>query len=199
MSDLTPSVPHEPARITVEQYFGLAEAGILTEDDRVELLEGVIVSMSPGSPAHASAVAKVTRALLSVVGDRASVRPQLTFVAGEYSAPEPDLAVVPGRDSDYEEAHPIAALLVVEVALTSLAQDRLTKSRIYARAGVPEYWIVNLRERVVEVMRDPDPARARYLSFRTCTGDDGIALVGVPGASVRAGDLLPQPSGGGFV
>jgi Uma2 family endonuclease len=196
MSDLTPSVPSEPPRITVEQYFGLVEAGVLTEDDRVELLEGVIVSMTPSGPAHATAVAKVTRALLSVVGDRVSVRPQLTFVAGAYSAPEPDLAVVPGRDSDYEDAHPRTALLAVEVALSSLAQDRLTKARIYARAGVAEYWIVNLRERVVEVMSEPDPARALYLSVRRCTGDDRIILVGVPGAIVRAGDLLPQPSGG---
>ena len=116
MADLTPSIPGEPARMTVDRYLGLVEAGVLSEDDRVELLEGVIVAMTPSNPPHAAVVTMATRALLRAVGERASVRTQCTLVLGRFSAPEPDVAVVPGSDRDYLSGHPRTALLVVEVA-----------------------------------------------------------------------------------
>jgi Uma2 family endonuclease len=92
---------------------------------------------------------------------------------------------------DYETRHPETALLVVEVADSSLQQDRLTKSAIYAAAAIPEYWIVNLRGRVLEVMRDPDPARARYREVLTPRGDERVELVALPGVFVAVADLLP--------
>jgi Uma2 family endonuclease len=183
--------------MTVERYFGLVEAGVLSEDDRVELLEGVVVAMTPHNPPHATGVAKANEALLRAVGGRAHMRPQLSLVLGRHSVPEPDLAVVPGCADDYETAHPTTAWLVVEVADTSLQQDRLTKSRIYAAAGIPEYWIVNLRDSVVEVMREPDPAQARYRVVRTVGRGERIALVALPGASVAADELLPRVASGG--
>ena len=192
MADLAPAVPSEPTRMTVERYFGLVEAGVLSEDDRVELLEGVVVAMTPHNPPHASGVARVDDALRLAVGRRAHMRPQLSLVLGRYSVPEPDLAVVPGCADDYDAAHPTTAWLVVEVADTSLQQDRLTKSRIYAAAGIPEYWIVNLRDAVVEVMREPDPAQARYRVVRTVGRGERIELVALPGASVAADELLPR-------
>ncbi len=191
MADLAPSVPSEPTRMTVERYFGLVEAGVLSEDDRVELLEGVIVAMTPHNPPHAAGVARANEALLLAVGRRAHIRPQLSLILGRHSVPEPDLAVVPGSAADYDASHPTTAWLVIEVADTSLQQDRLTKAVIYAAAGIPEYWIVNLRDSVVEVMRGPDRAQARYREVRRIERGERIELVALPGASVSAADLLP--------
>jgi Uma2 family endonuclease len=132
--------------MTVERYLGLVEAGVLSEDDRVELLEGVVVATTPSNPPHAAGVARADEALRPAIGKRAHIRPQLSLVLGR-SVPEPDLAVVPGSVGDYDRAHPTTALLVIEVADASLKQDRLSKAAIYAAAGIPEYWIVNLATR----------------------------------------------------
>jgi Uma2 family endonuclease len=192
MTDLTPSVPGEPTRIPAERYLGLVEAGVLSEDDRVELLEGVVVAMAPGNPPHDSGTTRASLALVRAVGERAVVRTQCSLVASGYSVPQPDVAVVPGTLADYDGAHPRSALLVVEVADTSLPQDRLSKSRIYAAAGIPEYWIVNLREHVLESMRDPDPATALYRAIRTCRRGERIELAALPGAVVAVEELLPR-------
>lgn len=192
MTDLTPSVPSEPTRLTTEQYFGLVEAGVLSEDDRVELLEGVIVAMTPTNPPHDSAVTRVSVALYDAVGRRAVVRTQCTFLASRWSAPEPDVAVVPGSLADYDEAHPQDALLVVEVSDSSLPQDRISKARIYAAAGVPEYWIVSLRDGAVEVFREPDVAAARYRASRVARPGERLELAALPGAAVAVSDLLPR-------
>jgi Uma2 family endonuclease len=177
--------------MTVERYFGLVEAGVLSEDDRVELLEGVVVAMTPQNPPHATGVAKAYETLFLAVGRRAHVRSQLSLVLGRHSVPEPDLAVVPGCADDYAASHPTTAWLVIEVADTSLQPDRLTKAAIYAAAGIPEYWIVNLRDCVVEVRRGPDAARALYRELHTAGRGERIELVALPGASVAAADLLP--------
>jgi len=116
--------------MTVERYFGLVEAGVLSEDDRVELLEGVVVAMTPSDPPHAAVVARATRALLRVVGDRASVRPQCTLVLGRYSAPEPDLALVPGSDWDY-----VSGQLRDRDREMDAARDRASRTR--TRATTP--------------------------------------------------------------
>jgi Uma2 family endonuclease len=108
--------------------------------------------------------------------------------------PEPDLAVVAGAVDDYQTSHPRTALLVIEVADSSLKQDRLSKARIYAAAGIPEYWIVNLRDEVVEVMRDPDPERARYRDVRSAARGERLELVTLPGAVLDAAELLPGPA-----
>jgi Uma2 family endonuclease len=192
MADLAPAVPSEPTRMTVESYFGLLEAGVVSPDDRVELLEGVVVAMTPSNPLHAAGVARATEALVLAVGRRAHIRPQLSLVLGRYSVPEPDLAVVAGRAADHDASHPTTALLVIEVSDASLAQDRLTKAAIYAAAGIPEYWIVNLRDGVVEAMRDPDPAQARWRDARTAGREARLELVALPGATVAVADLLPE-------
>ena len=176
---------------TAERYFALADEGVLQPDDRVELLEGVIVAMPPQSPSHAGYAALVTRVLGTHVGNRAAVRPQNPLPIGRLSVPEPDVAVVPGRERDYLQRHPTTALLVVEVALTSLPQDRLTKAAIYAGAGIPEYWIVNLRDRTLEVLRDPDPRLRLYTSRRVASADDVIALAAMPDVRVPVTEILP--------
>jgi hypothetical protein len=101
--------------------------------------------------------------------------------------------VVPGKESDYDHEHPRQALLVIEVADPSLAQDRLTKARIYAAADVPEYWLVNLRDDVVEVLQVPDAPARRYAERRLAARGERLRLVALPEVSVAVDDLLPDP------
>jgi Uma2 family endonuclease len=184
------AIPDE-TRYTVERYFELVETGVLHPDDRVELLEGVIVAMSPQSPRHASTTRRISRVLTNLIEDRAVLSVQFPLIAGSFSVPEPDIAVIPGRESDYENAHPTTALLIVEVADSSLLQDRLTKAAVYAAAGIPEYWLVNLRDDGIEVFRAPDRKTARYLETRTLRRGEQIDLVALPDAKVSVSDLLP--------
>jgi Uma2 family endonuclease len=185
-----PSHP-APTRLSAERYLALVDQGVLGPDDHVELLEGVVVSMPPQNPPHAVIVNVAAAALMAAVGERAAVRCQSSLVAGAWSVPEPDVAVVPGRPRDYLSAHPRTALLLVEVADTSLPTDRLTKAAIYAAAGIPEYWIVNVRDGAVEVHRDPDRSAARYRATRTAARGDRLALVAFSDVSVAVDDLLP--------
>ena len=178
-------------RYTSTRYFQLVAEGLLRPDDRIELLEGVIVAMAPENPPHASATARVQAALADAIGKRAVIRGQLPLVASAYSVPEPDVAVVPGQMADYDSVHPMTALLVVEVADSSLVQDRLTKSAIYAGAGVPEYWLVNLRDDCVEVFRSPDRRARSYGESRVARRGERLDLVSFPEASVALDDLLP--------
>jgi Uma2 family endonuclease len=176
-------------RYSVAQYIDLVDQGVLQPDDRVELLEGVIVVMSPKNPWHDTAVHLVFDALHRAVGGGAAVRCQATLLL-ERSAPEPDVAVVPGAITDYVEAHPRTALLVVECADASLPQDRLSKSRMYAAAGIVEYWIVSRRDDAVEVFRDPDVERAIYRSRRLALRGERLTLVALT-AEVGVDELLP--------
>jgi Uma2 family endonuclease len=178
-------------RLTSERYFALVEEGVLQPGDRVELLEGVVVAMSPQNPAHAAAVRRTDTTLRRVLGGRAVISVQSPLVLGRHSVPEPDVAVVPGRESDYDRAHPTTALLIVEVADSSLAQDRVTKTRIYAAAGIPEVWILNLRDDRVEVFRDPDPAARSYRTTRAAARGERLDLASFPDAGVAVDDLLP--------
>ena len=180
-----------PAGYTVSDYFDLVKRGTLNEDDRVELLDGVIVAEPPMDPPHASGIALATRAIERAVGDRAAVRAQMPFIASPFSVPEPDVAVVPGAHRDYFDQHPSIALLVVEVSASSLQQDRLSKSRIYAGAGVPDYWIVNLRDACVEGFRAPDVAQRVYAERRTLHRGEQLELVALPSTRVAVSDLLP--------
>ncbi len=190
MPSMAEAVPSGP-RYSREEYFRLVEAGALSPDDRVELLEGVIVAMSPQTPRHASAVRRTQAALHLAVAGRAIVSVQLPLVAGASSVPEPDLAVLPGTHSDYDQAHPRTALLVVEVADSSIAQDRLTKAAIYARTGVLEYWIVNLRDDCVEVFRELDAVARRYGLRLTAARGEMMDLLAFGDVRIRVDDLLP--------
>jgi len=183
-----------PERFAVERYFALVAEGVLAPDDPVELLEGVVVSMPPEDPPHAAAISKTGEALRAAVGARAAVREQHPLVAGRQSVPEPDIAVVAGNNADYERSHPTTALLVVEVAASSLGQDRLTKAGIYAAAGIPEYWIVNLRDEHVEVLSEPDRHARFFRNRRVVSRGELITLTALPDARVAVSDLLPAPS-----
>lgn len=178
------------APLDSKAYFQLVEEGLLAPDDRVELLEGILVAMAPQQPAHAATVWWIGGVLDRLVTRRAIIRSQLPFLAGARSVPEPDLAVVPWNEDLWQMEHPDRCLLAVEVADSSLAQDRLTKARIYAAAAVADYWIVNLRNRTVEWFSAPDPAARIYTAGGVAAGSERLSLTAL-GLHVAAGDLFP--------
>jgi Uma2 family endonuclease len=136
------------------EYDKLVALGVF-ENERVELIEGELVTMSPIGAPHNFSVQALTELLVLALHGRAWVRPQMSFAAHELSEPEPDLAIVPR--ADYHVEQPAQALTVIEVAESSLAYDRGRKLRLYANCGVPEYWVVNIPQRCVEVYREPQP------------------------------------------
>jgi Uma2 family endonuclease len=184
-----------PRHFTVSEYLRLAEVGVLRPGEHVELIDGQIVAMTPQGPVHSALVSGIVARMNEIFPrDAFCVRPQSTLVLGEDEAPEPDVAVVGGPCEEHERELPRSALLVVEVADTSLAFDRGRKADLYARAGVPEYWIVDVKGASVEIRRDPGPAG--YATTRVVRGDDAIlplALEARPAAPLRAADLLPRP------
>jgi Uma2 family endonuclease len=147
-------------RFTREEYHRMAEAGILHEDDRVELIEGEIVQMTPIGRRHAACVAELNHLLLPAVGQRARLWPQNPIALPDDTEPRPDIALLRPRADSYfqDDARPEDVLLLVEVADTSQCYDRLVKLPLYGRAGVPEVWIVDLPGEVVEVHRRPTPS-----------------------------------------
>jgi Uma2 family endonuclease len=187
-------MPRRAFGYTADEYFGLAEAGVLDEDGHVELLEGVLVAGEPQNPPHASAVSRVQRALDRAVGARAIVRVQSDYVAGRRSVPEPDVAVVPPDPDWYATAHPSRAYVIVEIADSSLTQDRLTKSAVYAGNGVPQYMLVNLREDCVENHVAPSVRQRRYRTRTVLRRGERVGLVAFPAVTVDVADLLPPPS-----
>lgn len=144
-------------RFTLEEYRRMGEVGILHEDDRVELIHGEIIEMSPIGSRHAACVAVLTELLVRGVGDRAILWPQNPLTILPDSEPQPDIVLLARRPDFYREAIPQAGdvLLVIEVAESSIRYDRRVKRGLYAGAGVPEYWIVDLEGQRIEVYRSP--------------------------------------------
>ena len=176
---------------TREQYERMVEAGVLGPDDKVELLDGQVVPKMSQNEPHAVATGLVSDALRDVFGTSAHPRDEKPLALSDLSEPEPDIAVVRGARRDYLGGHPAPAdvLLLVEVADTSLLQDRVRKLPLYAEAGVVECWIVNLQDGVVEVHRDPV---GRAYGTKTTHGRGGaVSPVHAPDAPVAVADLLP--------
>ena len=146
-------------RFTVDEYHGMAEAGILHEDDRVELIEGGVVEMTPIGGRHAKCVTELTRALTPLVGEDTRVSPQNPVRLGDYEEPQPDVALlrVGERYQASELPNPEDVLLLIEVSDTSLAYDRDVKLPLYARSGIAEVWLVDLVSDVIERHTEPSP------------------------------------------
>jgi Uma2 family endonuclease len=144
-------------RLTVEEYYRMAELGILAPDARVELIEGEIIDMAPQGSRHAGIVSRLYERLVAVVGPSGIVRCQLPIRLGTRSEPEPDFAVVKREERHYMNAHPVAAdvLLLIEVANTTVSYDRLIKIPLYARHGILEAWLIDVQAARVHVFRDP--------------------------------------------
>jgi Uma2 family endonuclease len=179
-----------------QEYEELVERSFFRPDERLELLDGLLLVKEPQSSLHMTAIRLAEEALRAAFGAGWDVRTQGPIALDPRSEPEPDVSVVRGSPRDYREAHPSSPVLVVEVALASLVLDRTRKCRAFARAGVPEYWIVNLVDGVLEVHREParpDATRRRwsYRSVQTLGADAVVSPVAAPDARVAVADLLP--------
>ncbi len=182
-------------RWTRVEYDRLVEAEILGPEDRIELLGGELIVKEPQHRPHATAILLMVRALERAFGSGWTVQPQLPVALDDESEPEPDVSVVRGEPRDYPD-HPSHAVLVVEVAFSRLGFDRERKGSLYARAGIADYWIVNLPDRCLEIYRGPVPdtqARFgwRYGQVTTIAADGAASPLAVPGASVPVADVLP--------
>ena len=183
-------------RWTRYEYERLADLGVFGSDEPIELIGGeLVVSELKGSP-HETAVGLAEDALRAAFGSGWVVRVGSPIALNDQSEPEPDVAVVPGQRRDYRQAHPARPVLVVEVAETSLALDRDHKASLYARAGVLDYWIVNLAGRVLEIHRQPVPDPGprfgwRYNSIGVLRAEGTVSPLALPEACVAVADLLP--------
>lgn len=181
---------------TREEYYKMAEVGVLRSNERVELIGGRIIAMSPQNSPHFTAIRLVEEALRTAFGAGYEVRVQGPLDLSPSSQPEPDIAVVQGHARDYARAHPTTALLVVEVSESTLAFDRGEKASLYASAGIAEYWVVNLVDRRVEVYRDPVPVTGQLYGYgyRSCThyfAADTVPPAAMPQSTVAVTELLP--------
>jgi Uma2 family endonuclease len=193
---MKPAVQTALHRWTRREYERLIDHGFLDKDDPIELVGGLLLVKEPQSSPHRTAVLLVAKALEQAFGDDWFVQTQSPIALGGRSEPEPDVSVVRGSPRDYVEAHPTRLALVVEVAQSGLRLARGRKAKIYARARIADYWIVNLADRVVEVHREParpGPARWRwgYAAVKAFGATAVIAPLAAPSATIRVTDLLP--------
>jgi len=184
-----------PFQWTVNHYYQMAELGWF-EGSRVELIEGEIISMSPMLSRHATAVTKTGDTLRLAFGAGFFVRTQLPLHLGFHSEPEPDVAMIAGVPGDFRDAHPMAAALVVEVSDSTLPGDRLRKANIYARAGLDEYWIVNLIDSQLEVHHAPvempdQPSGYGYADIKIFKPGEMVVPLAAPHTMIAVTDLLP--------
>ena len=174
----------------------MVTAGAFGPGDRVELLDGVLISHEPQGSRHAAAAALTRAALEKAFGRGYHVREENPLALDPLSEPEPDLVVVRGTPRDYRNAHPSTPLVMVEVADSSLSFDRCDKAGIYARAGVPDYWVLNLIDDVLEVYREPirsssTPSGWKYRSVELLRSDATVSPLAAARRRIRIADLLP--------
>jgi len=184
------SVQVERRHFSVSEYDRMAETGILSEDDRVELIEGEIIETSPIGSRHAACVRRLDALFNERLGGAAQVSAQNPVLLDDYSQPEPDVALLKPRSDFYSKEHPAArdVLLIVEVADTSVEYDRQVKAPLYARAGVVEMWLVNLHADVLEVYTRPE--NGTYRDRKEFARGDSISLTGIPGLTVGVEEIL---------
>jgi Uma2 family endonuclease len=174
---------------TRREYDKMIDAGIVGGNEHVELINGFIVQMSPEGACHSGTIDLCAEAIRRAFGSAYTVRIQHPVIVDPDAEPEPDLAVVQGGPRDHLNQHPSHPVLVVEVADSSLAYDRRDKALLYARAGFPDYWIVNLVDQCVEIFRDPEPAG--YRTVVLVTSGSLISPLEFPATQIAVADLLP--------
>jgi Uma2 family endonuclease len=186
------SAAHVPTRhrLTVSDFHRMGEAGILHEDDRIELIDGEIIDMAPIGSLHAGTVMELNRALVRAVGDHAIVLVQSPIVLPEHSEPEPDLALLRPRADFYRSGHPEPndVFLIVEIADTTLAYDREIKVPLYARHGLRELWLVDVENGRLHVYTSP--SKSGYLECRTLTAPGSLAPGALPQCPVDLSRLF---------
>lgn len=176
----------------VAEYYRMVEAGILSEDDRVELIEGEILKMSPIGSRHSACVNRLNMLLNRLAGEDTIVSVQNPIRLDEYSEPQPDVALLRSREDFYADGHPVPSdvLIVVEVADTSVDYDRDVKVPLYARAGIAEVWLVNLPEEHVEIYTDPQ--NGAYREFRQAKRGESIVSRVIPALTLGVDTVLGQ-------
>jgi Uma2 family endonuclease len=186
---LLPPMPDGRVRFSRTAYHRMAEAGILRPDSRVELIDGEIIMMSPIGPPQGSLVTRLMNFFVRRLPDTLDCRVQLPIGIFDRSEPEPDIAIVRQRDDDYSQAHPTPddTVLVVEVSQASLAFDLGTKLRLYAEAGIPEYWVLDIRRRSILVHRDP--MGHEYRNVTTVGVEGSVTPLAVPDCVLDVGWL----------
>jgi Uma2 family endonuclease len=176
--------------ITVADYHRMAECGILTEDDRVELLQGQVVAKTSIGPPHAGCVNRLNRVLAAALGDRATIAVQNPAVLDDWSEPEPDIIVLRARADGYATGHPQPAdiLLLIEVGDSSIERDREVKMPLYAAAGIVEVWLVDLPAGRVELYRAP--GKAGYASVRVAARGESVTPLSLADLSLSVEEIL---------
>jgi Uma2 family endonuclease len=184
------SVEVSKLQFSIEEYYRIAAAGVLREDDRVELIEGEIIRMNPIGSRHAACVGRLTRLLGQRGGDNTIVWVQNPVQINDYSEPVPDITLLRWRDDFYAHAKPVPddVLLIVEVSDSTVNYDRKVKRPLYARAGVPEMWLVNLPEELIEVFTRP--ANGTYQETRLVRRGETITVASAGGLTVEADAVL---------
>jgi hypothetical protein len=177
-------------RFNADEYHRMGEAGVLGPEDRVELIEGEILMMSPIGNRHLASTDRSNRVMVRLAGDDAIVRVQGSIRLSFYTEPQPDLVLLRPRDDFYasRSAGPGDVLLILEIADSSLDYDRVVKARIYAEAGVADYWLVDLPNARLHVLRDP--MEGAYRSIRTLSPGESVAPLAFPGAGVEVAALI---------
>ena len=180
-----------PRLFTVDEYYRMAELGILGRGERVELIEGEIIQMEAIGSRHAGCVNRLTKLLVVGVGDRGVVTVQNPARLSDLSEPQPDLTVSRPRPDDYMDSHPGPAdvMLVIEVADSSVGFDRGRKAPLYALAGIPEYWLVDVGGGYVEVYRQPTDGG--YRDVRTLRKEDVLTPISFPDVQVPVQAIVP--------
>jgi len=175
---------------TVDEYYRMYEAGIFSEDDRVELIDGEIIEMSPIGSHHAACVLRLNALLNRLIGSRAFVSIQSPVRLGKRMEPEPDIALLAPRDDYYASGHPESTdvLLIMEVADTSLSYDRDLKGPRYARAGIPEYWLVDLPGEAIEVYTAL--GKGRYQLRKRAERGEIVVSQTIPGLTLDVDAIL---------
>lgn len=181
--------PHTEFLWSRADYEELVRQGVFGPEDNIELLNGKLITMAPQNSPHRTALNLVRVYLDGVFSSASHVAVQCPLALDDRSLPEPDVAVIPGNIRDYTDHHPSRALLIVEIADSSLEYDRGLKLKSYARAGIPEYWIVNLPDEQVEVYRSP--AGERYRDGIIARKGEHIRPAECPGHSIDVAELLP--------
>ena len=183
-------------RFTRAEYERLIDLGVFQPGEEIELIGGELMVAEPQGAPHYTAIRKTAKALEAAFGPGWEVRTEGPIGLDDESEPEPDVAVVPGAPDDYARAHPSRPALTVEVAESSLALDRQRKGSLYARAGLPDYWVLNLLDRVLEVYREPAPDSAapfgwRYGRSEVFEASARVTPLAAPGSSITVSQLLP--------
>ena len=184
------SVTMSPRKFTVDEYMQMVEVGVLGKDDRVELVDGVILEMAPAGRPHGRRTHRVARLLGRLLPEDVEISVQSTIRLGDHTAPEPDIAVLSPQASMDEEyiPRPEGILLVVEVAGSSLRTDRGEKALRYARSGIPELWIFILETDEIEVSRQPTPEG--YAGVQVYRRGDTLTIQELPDVQVTVDELL---------